>query len=72
MSYPNLRPIRQTKDWTPSEIKMLRKLYSNTQTKYIAMKLDRGIGAICNMARKLGLRKTKKYLVEQGLRKGKK
>ncbi len=52
--------------WSPSEIKLLRKLFSNTPTADIAKKLGRPTDAVKKKASRMGLRKTKRYLKSIG------
>lgn len=50
------------KPWTKKEIKILRKLYRNHPTSYIAKKLKRAPFSVYNQAYVLGIKKSKKYL----------
>ena len=52
--------------WSPSEIKLLRKLFSNTPTADIAKELGRPTDAVKKKASRMGLRKTKRYLKSIG------
>jgi len=48
--------------WSPSEVKLLRKLFSANPTSGIAAKLGRKTDAVKKKASRMGLRKSKKYL----------
>ncbi len=52
--------------WSPSEIKLLRKLFSNTPTADVAKELGRPTDAVKKKASRMGLRKTKRYLKSIG------
>jgi len=49
-------------EWRRDEIRILKKIFSNNKNRIIAILLDRSIDAIEKKAKRLGLRKTKKYL----------
>ena len=53
--------------FSKDELKVLKKLYSNTSTKEVAAKLNRKTKSVGNKATQLGLKKTKKYLKSVGL-----
>lgn len=63
----NVRPRRfggntRTKQWTPSEITMLKKFYRTNSNTFIAQKLGRSEGSVQYKASSLGLRKSPAYL----------
>ena len=55
--------------WSKDELKVLKKLYSNTSTKEVAAKLNRKPKSVEAKGHILGLKKTKKYLKSKGLAK---
>lgn len=55
--------------FSKEEIKVLKKMFCNTSTKKVALKLNRKAKAVDAKAEKMGLRKTKKYLKSAGLMK---
>lgn len=48
--------------WSKDEIKLLKKLYRNTETAKVAKKIGRPLQAVKKKASRLGLRKTKSYM----------
>lgn len=52
--------------WSKNEIEILIKFYSNTPNKDFAKSLNRSVMAIRTQASKLGLKKSKEYLMEVG------
>jgi hypothetical protein len=52
--------------WTASEVKLLKKLFSNNPTSKIAAKLKRKTDAVKKKASRMGLRKAKSYLKKLG------
>lgn len=52
--------------WSKNEIEILMKFYSNTPNKDFAKSLNRSMTAIRTQASKLGLKKSKEYLVKVG------
>ena len=52
--------------WSKNEIKVLKKMFCNTGTKKVAIKLNRKSKSVEAKASKLGLKKTKKYLKKIG------
>ena len=58
-----------TGEWSKDELKVLKKLFSNTSTKDVAAKLNRKPKSVEARAFRLGLKKTRKYLKSVGLAK---
>jgi FixJ family two-component response regulator len=52
--------------WPKSEVKLLRKLFSNNPTAKIAAELGRSTDTVKKKASRMGLRKSKKYLKSLG------
>ena len=52
--------------WSPSEVKLLKKLFSANPTAKIAAKLGRKTDAVKKKASRMGLRKSKRYLKSIG------
>ena len=52
--------------WSPSEVKLLKKLFSTNPTAQIAAKLGRKTDAVKKKASRMGLRKSKRYLKSIG------
>ena len=52
--------------WSPSEVKLLKKLFANNLTAEVAAQLGRKTDAVKKKASRMGLRKTKKYLKSIG------
>jgi len=52
--------------WLPSEVKLLKKLFSTNPTAKIAAKLGRKTDAVKKKASRMGLRKSKRYLKSIG------
>ena len=52
--------------WTQKDLKLLKKLFGNTATAKIAVKLRRGTDAVKKKASRMGLRKTRKYMKSLG------
>jgi hypothetical protein len=48
--------------WSPSEVKLLKKLFSTDATAKVAAKLGRPTDAVKKKASRMRLRKTKKHL----------
>jgi hypothetical protein len=55
--------------WSKDEIKVLKKMFCNTSTQELAIKLYRESKSVGAKASKLGLKKTMKYLKKMGLSK---
>jgi hypothetical protein len=53
--------------WSKDEIKVLKKMFCNTNTKELAIKLNRKSKSVEAKASRLGLKKTMKYLKKMGL-----
>jgi hypothetical protein len=60
---------RKGKPWSKDEIKQLKKIYRNANTKDVAKELGRSYAATQAKAAQLKLTKTKKYLKSVGLAK---
>jgi len=52
--------------WSKSEVKLLRKLFSNNPTAQLAAELGRSTDTVKKKASRMGLRKSKKYLKSLG------
>ena len=52
--------------WSKSEIKLLKKLFSNNPTAQIASRLGRSTDTVKKKASRMGLRKSKKYMKSLG------
>lgn len=52
--------------WTKDDLKMLRKLFSNTATADVASKLNRPTEAVKKKASRMGLKKSKRYMKSLG------
>jgi len=52
--------------WSKSEVKLLRKLFSNNPNAKIAAELGRSTDTVKKKASRMGLRKSKKYLKSLG------
>ena len=52
--------------WSKSEVKLLRKLFSNNLTAQLAAELGRSTDTVKKKASRMGLRKSKKYLKSLG------
>ncbi len=52
--------------WTPSEVKLLKKLFATNPTSKIAAQLGRKTDAVKKKASRMGLRKSKRYLKSIG------
>jgi len=52
--------------WARSDIKLLKKLFSNTPTAQIAAKLGRATDAVKKKASRMKLRKSRRYLRSLG------
>jgi len=52
--------------WSPSEVKLLKKLFPTNLTAKVATQLGRKTDAVKKKASRMGLRKTKKYLKSIG------
>ena len=52
--------------FSKDEIKVLKKMFCNTSTKELAIKLNRKQKSVQARASKLGLKKTTKYLKKMG------
>ncbi|MHC4173636.1 MAG: hypothetical protein ACYTBX_02305 [Planctomycetota bacterium] len=52
--------------WSKSEVKLLRKLFSNNPTAQIAAELGRSNDTVKKKASRMGLRKSRKYLKSLG------
>ena len=48
--------------FSKNEVKILKKMYSRTSTKEVAVKLGRKVKSVEAKASQLGLKKTRKYL----------
>src|SRR5690606_21490347 len=57
----NQRPKRR-QYWTPDQEETVRKLYPNTPTRALAIKLDRTESSVYQAAQRLGLKKSPEYL----------
>jgi len=55
-------------DWTPDEVRTLKKKFRNQSTAEVAAALNRPLEATKKKASRLKLRKTKKYLRSLGLK----
>lgn len=52
--------------WSESEVKLLKKLFSNSPTAQLAAKLGRSTDTVKKKASRMGLRKSKRYLRSLG------
>jgi len=52
--------------WSPSEVKLLKKLFANNLTAKIAAQLGRKTDTVKKKASRMGLRKSKKYMKTLG------
>jgi hypothetical protein len=52
--------------WSESEVKLLKKLFSNNPTGQVAAKLGRSTDTVKKKASRMGLRKSKRYLRSLG------
>ena len=52
--------------WTKDDLKMLRKMFSNTATADVAAKLNRPTEAVKKKASRMGLKKSKRYMKTLG------
>jgi len=52
--------------WSPSEVKLLKKLFANNLTAQVAAQLGRKTDTVKKKASRMGLRKSKKYMKTLG------
>lgn len=52
--------------WTTSDVKVLKRLFSETATVQIAKKLGRSLDTVKKKASRMGLKKSKRYLRKIG------